>query len=162
MDVRTRMPISMDTVVRANIDGNFPLPKGYELDAPNNRLIYTGLRVSTVQANKAAGDAWEREVNGQQLPQTQNDIKPQITIKSDGPSGKRVRADAVGTDKTTGKIRVTDAKASPTAPLTPNQTVVYPELEVYGGTVVGEGKSPYTGGTQIPPTKVDIIRKPKP
>jgi filamentous hemagglutinin len=114
-----------------------------------------------LQANKAAGDAWEKHVNEQQSPQTQNDVRPQITIKSNGPSAKRVRADGVGTDKITGKIRVTDAKASPTAPLTPNQTVVYPELETHGGVVVGKGKPPYTGGTQIPPTKVEIIRKPK-
>jgi hypothetical protein len=50
-------------------------------------------------------------------------------------------------------------KASSTAPFTPNQTVVYPELELYGGTVVGRGKAPYIGGTNIPPTVVDVIRK---
>jgi hypothetical protein len=54
---------------------------------------------------------------------------------------------------------LTDGKASPTAPHTPNQTVIYPELEVHGGAVVGKGKGAYPGGTVIPPTK-DIIRKP--
>jgi hypothetical protein len=43
MNVRARMPIDMDAITRANIDGHFPLPKGYELDAANNRFIYTGL-----------------------------------------------------------------------------------------------------------------------
>ena len=56
-------------------------------------------------------------------------------------------------------MRLTDGKASATAPLTPNQAIVYPELEVHGGTVVGNGKPPYLGGTVIPPTKVDVIRK---
>jgi filamentous hemagglutinin len=50
-------------------------------------------------------------------------------------------------------------KASRTAPFTPNQRVVYPELELYGGIVVGKGKGPYIGGTNIPPTAVDVIRK---
>lgn len=112
-----------------------------------------------VQANKAAGDAWEEEVVNTQLPKTQTHIQPQITIKSGGPSGKKVRLDAVGTDSATGDVKLTDAKASATAPHTPNQKVVHPELEVHGGTVVGKGKPPYVGGTPIPPTKVDIIRK---
>ena len=114
---------------------------------------------STVTQNKAAGDAWEADIINNQLPATQTGIQPQITIQSSGPSGMRVRLDAVGTDGS-GAIRLTDGKASPTAPHTPNQTVVYPELEVHGGTVVGKGKGAYPGGTVIPPTKVDIIRKP--
>jgi hypothetical protein len=63
---------------------------------------------------------------------------------------------------TTNDIVLTDAKASPSAPLTPNQIIVYPELETYGGVIVGHGKTPYVSGTQIPPTQVQIIRKPKP
>jgi RHS repeat-associated protein len=112
-----------------------------------------------VQANKAAGDAWEAELLNTQLPQTQNNIQPQITIRSSGPSGLNVRLDAVGTDTASRAIVLTDGKASATAPLTRNQTIVYPELPVYGGTVVGAGKPPYTGGTVIPPTTVNVIRK---
>lgn len=115
---------------------------------------------SNVQANKAAGDAWEGELLQNQLPKAQNELQPQITLKSRGPSGKKVRVDAMGKDLKTGEIRLTDGKASPTAPHTPNQKVVYPELETHGGMVVGKGKPPYSGGTLIPPTKVDIIRKP--
>jgi hypothetical protein len=70
----------------------------------------------------------------------------------------KVKLDAVGTDKTTGGVRLSEGKATDTAPLTPNQKIVYPELEIYGGTVSGRGKPPYTGGTKIPPTKVDILR----
>ena len=94
------------------------------------------------------------------LPQSQTAIQPQITIRSGGPSGLRVRLDAVGTDASSGLLRLTDAKASLTAPLTPNQTIVYPELELFGGTVVGTGKPPYTGGAVVPPTPVEVIRKP--
>lgn len=109
--------------------------------------------------NKAAGDAFEADVIANVLPKTQVNIRPQITIKSNGPSGLRVRLDALGDDVATGTTRLSDMKASGTAPFTPNQTVVYPELELYGGVVVGKGKAPYTGGTKIPPTAVDVIRK---
>lgn len=55
-DIQARKPISMDTIVRANIDGDFPLPKGYELDIPNDRLIYAGLGDSNTERD-AAGSA---------------------------------------------------------------------------------------------------------
>jgi hypothetical protein len=62
----------------------------------------------------------------------------------------------------TGETALSDMKASKTAPFTPNQKIVYPELETHGGVVVGKGKAPYVGGTQILPTRVTIIRKPGP
>jgi RHS repeat-associated protein len=143
----------MNASVNDSLDFSFHLaPDG--LNGPvNEPLSLTG-----VQANKAAGDAWEAEVINNQLPRTQNNIQPQITIQSSGPSGLNVRLDAVGTETGSGAIVLTDAKASATAPLTPNQTVVYPELQNYGGVVVGAGKPPYVGGTVIPPTTVNIIR----
>lgn len=128
--------------------------------ATKNSASGTGGSKSNVRANKAAGDAWEGELLKDQLPKTQNELQPQITVKSNGPSGKKVRVDAMGKDLETGETRLTDGKASATAPHTPNQTIVYPELEVHGGMVVGKGKPPYSGGTVIPPTTVDIIRKP--
>jgi hypothetical protein len=115
---------------------------------------------SGIKTNKANGDAWEKDVVEKQLPETHDDIRKQITIKSNGPSGVKVRADAVGTEKATGQIQAVDAKGSQTAPLTKNQKIGYPEIETHGGTVVGEGKAPYTGGTQIPPKTVKIVRKP--
>lgn len=113
-----------------------------------------------VIANKAAGDAWELDVINNVLPATQDKIQPQITIRSNGPSGLKVRLDALGENVQTGSTMLSDMKASATARYTPNQTIVYPELEIYGGVVVGKGKTPYVGGTQIPPSIVDIIRKP--
>lgn len=44
-DIQAHKPISMDTIVRANITEKFPRPKGYELDASSGRLIYTGLEL---------------------------------------------------------------------------------------------------------------------
>ncbi|MBF0840078.1 hypothetical protein [Streptococcus acidominimus] len=56
-------------------------------------------------------------------------------------------------------IKIVDYKSSPTAPLTKNQKKGFPELQDYGGTVVGSGKEPFVGGTVIEPgTRVEIIR----
>jgi hypothetical protein len=136
-----------------------------KLDADSVKTGSDGGKVSkdqpsTIKENKAKGDAWEKQVVEKELPKTQTDIQKQITIKPNGTDTGNVRLDAVGKDATTGKIKLTDAKASESAPLTKNQGPGYPAIEKNGGTVVGEGKPPYTGGTEIPPTKVDIIRKP--
>ncbi len=93
------------------------------------------------------------------LPKTFDETQPQITIRSYGPSGVKVRADAVGKDKLTGDMTVIDMKASDTAPFSPNQTVGYPEVGQYGGVIVGKGKPPYVGGIELPPRPVRIIRK---
>jgi hypothetical protein len=119
-------------------------------------------KIAQVTINKAAGEAFEKEVVRDVLPQSQINIKTQITIKSSGPSGLKVRLDALGEDIATGSTRLSDMKASKIAPFTRNQTIAYPELEVYGGVIVGKGKAPYLGGTKISPTVVDIIRKMEP
>ncbi|KRQ00644.1 RHS repeat-associated core domain-containing protein [Bradyrhizobium manausense] len=132
---------------------------GQENQSSRGEFVTTQRGVSQVALNKVAGDAFEADVIANVLPQTQVNTRPQITIKSNGPSGLRVRLDAVGSDVANATIRLSDMKASSTAPFTSNQIVVYPELELYGGVVVGKGKAPYVGGTNIPPTAVNIIRK---
>lgn len=129
-----------------------------------NRAVNTGevAAAPQVQINKALGDAFEADVLNNVLPRTQANIQPQITVLTNGPSGLKVRLDAIGVNSTTGDIVLTDAKSSPTASLTANQTIVYPELQTYGGTVVGQGKAPYVGGTPIPPSNVQIVRRPQP
>jgi hypothetical protein len=105
--------------------------------------------------NVKKGAEFEKKVV-KEAAKTQTDVVEQITVKTK--SGTKTKLDAVGTDKTTGNIKLTEAKSSSTAPLTKNQKSAFPELEQSGGTVVGEGKAPFTGGTVIPPTKVDIVR----
>ncbi len=132
---------------------------GFPLGKIGTDVHIAEIAVPQVTMNKAAGDAFEADVIANLLPKTQINIRPQITIKSGGPSSLKVRLDALGDDMVTGVTKLSDMKASDTAPLTANQIVVYPELELYGGIVVGKGKSPYVGGTNIPPATVDIIRK---
>jgi len=51
-----------------------------------------------------------------------------------------------------------EVKSSQTAQLTKNQKKAFPQIEKSGGTVVGQGKPGFPGGTRIPPSKVKIIR----
>ena len=109
---------------------------------------------SQLAKNKAAGDAFEKQVMGQ-LQQTQSGVAQQITVKTQ--SGTRTRIDLMGRDAN-GNIICTECKASVTAPLTANQRAAFPEIQQSGAVVVGNGKPGFPGGTQIPPTKVDIVR----
>jgi hypothetical protein len=121
---------------------------------------FAARRRAQLKLNKAAGTAWESEKIENTLPKRKSQIQRQITFRSYGSSGLPVRVDAVGRDPMIGDILLSEMKASKTARLSRNQKIVYPELEKYGGYVVGEGKPPYIRGTKIPPTRVDIIRKP--
>jgi hypothetical protein len=85
-------------------------------------------------------------------------VGQQITIETE--SGVRTRLDFLTQDPLTGEIGCIECKASPTAPLTGNQTLAFPEIGESGGTIVGAGKPGFPGGMQIPPTPVEIIRGP--
>lgn len=107
-----------------------------------------------LEKNKKAGEAFEKQVKDQ-LEKTDTDVAEQVTIKTK--SGTKTRVDIVSKDKD-GNIKCTECKSSETAPLTKNQKQAFPEIEESGGTVVGKGKPEYPGGTEIPPTKVDVVR----
>jgi filamentous hemagglutinin len=109
---------------------------------------------SGVQKNKAAGDAFEKQVM-ENIQKTHSEVVQQVTVKTE--SGIKTRIDIIGRD-TDGNIVCTECKASQSAPLTKNQAAAFPEIEKSGAVVVGDGKPGFPGGTQIPPTKVDIIR----
>lgn len=109
---------------------------------------------STVQENKAKGDAFELEYF-EEAKKARPGAVQQVTVKTD--SGVKTRIDIVARDAD-GKIVCIECKASPTAPLTKNQKVAHPEIENTGATVVGDGKPGFPGGTKIPPTKIEIVR----
>lgn len=108
-------------------------------------------------ANRAAGAAFEQAV-GADLEQSGLTVGQQVTVQTE--SGVTTRLDFLTQDPLTGEIGCVECKASPTAPLTPNQTAAFPEIEQSGGTIRGAGKPGFPGGTQIPPTSVQIIRGP--
>lgn len=70
-----------------------------------------------------------------------------------------IAKNAIGLDKDTGNVVINEYKSSPTAPLTKNQKIGFPELKNGGGVVVGKGKGIFIGGYEIPTgTEVKIIR----
>ncbi len=107
--------------------------------------------------NRAAGDAFEKAV-GARLEQSGVNAAKQITVETQ--SGVRTRLDFVTRDSLSGTVRCIECKASPTASLTPNQTLAFPEIGQTGGRIIGAGKPGFPGGTQIPPTTIEIIRGP--
>jgi len=106
--------------------------------------------------NRMAGREQERDVYSQ-LQQQNPRIGAQITLET--PSGTKTRIDFMTRHPTTGEIRCIECKASETAPLTPNQRTAFPEIGAEGATIKGAGKPDFPGGTRIPPTNVEIIRK---
>jgi RHS repeat-associated protein len=126
-------------------------------------IVVEGLEMTS--AAKAGGNIVENAANGKKFETVtkqglvdggHTDIAEQVTVKAD--NGVKTRVDFISKDPQ-GKVALTEAKASQTAPLTKNQKAAHPSIEQDGGTVVGKGKSGYEGGTKIPPTKVNVVRK---
>jgi hypothetical protein len=94
---------------------------------------------------------------GAQLRAENEVVAAELTVKT--ASGTRTRLDFAARAKAGDtSVKLTEAKSSATAPLTPNQKICFPEIETTGAVVVGKGKPGFPGGTVIPPTKVDIVR----
>lgn len=127
-----------------------------------SRKLYKGFKATKkarqLAKNRKKGAAFEKKVV-KGLQDSQDDIVEQITIKTK--SGTRTRIDVVGKNKKTGKIELTEAKSSKSAPLTKNQKKAFPEIAESGGEVVGKGKGIFKKGTEIPATKVNIKRPQK-
>lgn len=107
-----------------------------------------------LEKNKQKGKAFE-EASFDEFSKIKPEAAREVTVKTD--SGVRTRIDMMGRDAD-GNISCVECKSSETAPLTRNQKLGFPEIEKTGATVVGKGKPGFTGGTRIPPTRVDIIR----
>ncbi|SDS95921.1 S-type pyocin domain-containing protein [Pseudomonas granadensis] len=110
-----------------------------------------------LEKNKAAGAAFEEEAYSD-FSEEMEESGQQVTIKTQ--SGTRTRLDMIGRDAS-GDIACVECKASDTAPLTRNQKRAFPEIEQSGGRIMGKGKPGFPGGTQIPPTRVEILRPPQ-
>jgi RHS repeat-associated protein len=119
-------------------------------------IVETG--VPQVTKNAAQGKTWETQVTKDLASEGHDKIAEQVTIKPNGVKTGNVRLDNVSMKD--GKIALTDAKSSATAPFTKNQKPGYPAIEKSGGVVVGDkgASQGYPAGTAIPPTKVDIRR----
>jgi RHS repeat-associated protein len=109
-------------------------------------------KAATMVENAKNGKAFEKKVGG-----TLDGAKAeQVTIEA--ADGTKTKVDFA--QNKDGKISLTEAKGSDTAPLTKNQKSAHPQIEQSGGTVRGN-KGQDIGlpaGTKIPPTKVEIVR----
>jgi RHS repeat-associated protein len=110
--------------------------------------------LSQLQLNQLRGSAFEGQKFGE-LVQDYPGLQPQVTLQTQ--SGVTTRIDFMAQD-TSGNYCLFECKSSPTAPLTKNQTLAFPEIQKSGATVLGNGKAGFPGGTQIPPTTVKVIR----
>lgn len=111
----------------------------------------------TLKANSLAGKEYETkmfEVIKQQKPKSE--LNEQITVQTK--SGVRTRIDIGGKDAN-GKIDLVELKSSPTAPLTKNQKKAFPEIAESGAIVKSRNKPPFEHLEEIPPTKINVIRK---
>ena len=89
---------------------------------------------------------------------TLKDVETKITVETRNAAGEvqRIQLKAVGIDET-GKIRIQDYTTAKGG-LSIKRQDSLDNLSKYGGTVVGEGKGHFTGGTKIEPgTRIEII-----
>ena len=89
------------------------------------------------------------------------DVETRITVETRNAAGEiqRIQLKAVGVDET-GKIRIQDYTTAKDG-LSIKRQDILDNLSKYGGTIVGEGKGRFTGGTKIEPgTRIDVISKP--
>jgi hypothetical protein len=110
--------------------------------------------VPLITRNAAQGRSFQNQVAAD-TALTDTNVVQNVTVRTQ--SGVRTQIDVVSTNSA-GNVVLQEAKSSATAPLTPNQAAAHPEIGRSGATVVGKGKPPYGGGTQIPPTPVKVVR----
>ena len=88
------------------------------------------------------------------------DVETRITVETPNAAGEiqRIQLKAVGVDET-GKIRIQDYTTAKDG-LSVKRQDILDNLSKYGGTIVGEGKGRFVGGTKIEPgTRIDVISK---
>ena len=88
------------------------------------------------------------------------DVETRITVETRNAAGEiqRIQLKAVGVDET-GKIRIQDYTTAKGG-LSVKRQDILDNLSKYGGTIVGEGKGRFVGGTKIEPgTRIDVISK---
>jgi RHS repeat-associated protein len=125
--------------------------KGFGVGASATALTKT----EQLAINAQKGAAFESAI-GKELLNEGLEIGKQITLKTK--SGVKTKVDFMTKNAQSGAIGCVECKSSATAPFTVNQAAAFPEIQQSGATVVGAGKPGFPGGTQIPPTVVDIIR----
>lgn len=116
-------------------------------------------KVSTLSANTAAYSDFKASAL-ESFKGTATDVESNITIETRNAAGdvQRVQVKAIGFDEA-GNVRIQDYTTAANG-LSVNRQSLLDDLSNYGGTVVGEGKGAFTGGTEIKPgTQIDVVSK---
>ncbi|MGB3155847.1 MAG: RHS repeat-associated core domain-containing protein [Chitinophagaceae bacterium] len=142
--------------------GTFLLPtaKVETIIANEFKNVIIGQVEKQITKNAAKGAAFEKVVVNDVVKSGEKNVVEQVTIKANNGVGK-TKMDVVSRTES-GAVKLREVKASETAPLRPNQKTVHKGIAESGGTVVGKGKPGFPGGTQIPPTVVEVVRPKKP
>lgn len=114
-------------------------------------------KVSTLSANTAAYSDFKASAL-ESFKGTATDVESNITIETRNAAGdvQRVQVKAIGFDEA-GNVRIQDYTTAADG-LSVNRQSLLEDLSKYGGTVVGEGKGAFTGGTEIKPgTQIDVV-----
>lgn len=133
-------------------------------------------RVERLEENVSGGrltEAYLRRTLDKELRDRFTDVADQVRIQPNKPDGKPADfhfiADHLARSPGTGGHVALDAKLSPTSTLTHNQTIGYPMLRQYGGTVISRNQPQYPYGTRLAPSptlraepKVDLKTTPRP
>lgn len=114
-------------------------------------------KVSTLSANTAAYSDFKASAL-ESFKGTATDVESNITIETRNAAGdvQRVQVKAIGFDEA-GNVRIQDYTTAANG-LSVNRQSLLDDLSKYGGTVVGDGKGAFTGGTEIKPgTQIDVV-----
>ncbi len=134
--------------------GQVALVLGARFPTSTQVLSEVPIGSSRVLGYAAQGKAFEKLVAAQMEAEGWT-VSREVTLQT--PGGARTRMDIVGTRE--GAIRCVECKSSASARLTRGQTAAHPQIETQGATVKGKGKPGVPGGTQIPRTPVEVVRK---
>ncbi len=132
--------------------------------ASNGQQMAKSNKPEQLQQNKANGAKYaDNEFN--KFKQTVDHPEQEITAITKS-SGTKIRFDAVGINKKTGKVVILETKATklppekikPTTGLTTNQKKGFPEVTTEGFIIKGSGKGKFTGGTEIKPEQIEELK----
>ena len=139
----------------ANFLGN--LIGGYAVSSAASKFSLNKLKNNVSEPNFANyKEFWTTKID--EFKTTLKDVETKITVETRNAAGEvqRIQLKAVGVDET-GKIRIQDYTTAKDG-LSVKRQDILDNLSKYGGTIVGEGKGRFVGGTKIEPgTRIEII-----
>ena len=139
----------------ANFLGN--LIGGYTASSAANKFSLNKVKNNVSEPNFANYKEFSTKKIGD-FKTNFKDVETKITVETRNATGEiqRIQLKAVGVDET-GKIRIQDYTTAKNG-LSVKRQDILDNLSKYGGTVVGEGKGRFTGGTKIERgTRIEII-----